>query len=231
MVRDDRASTYDQQEIVASWLFRKPDGASASTVLATDGPCTATEWMTGAPEPPSLERCGDIGDISVTGTFADELLQNECQQDGRAFTAAWSQDGPIFDGGVRLTFDIAGGADFPAHTAQYDVPDLLDAANTWNQLVLGAPYDVTWGAGNGDQVRIVVSNSWPSDTTGRTITCKVPDTGAFQIPGSLTALLPSYAYATGYLERTIDDEVWLSNGDARLRYHGVASLIVPIKVN
>jgi len=57
---------------------------------------------------------------------------------------------------------------------------------------------------------------------GRSIICTVPDGGSFVVAGSLTAMLPTYAFPTGRITRRIWDARRVGDGQASINYRASA---------
>jgi len=49
---------------------------------------------------------------------------------------------------------------------------------------------MAWTAGAGSYVELVISADDSTDGTAYAVTCRVPDTGGFTIPGSMTGWIP-----------------------------------------
>lgn len=220
-VRDWSAIPNRVQEISAAWRRADATATSNATTLIVDGSCEVIEWLKDDTPVELPQSCADVGDISVAGALQPVLLENGCEGDESFPAGVGFVGGGLFEDGASLTFEIAGGRDFPAVEVTFDTPTMF--GDSPDAIDLGKDYDVRWTPGNGDEVLIGIHNSWPDDDFGRSVLCTVPDSGTFRVKGSLTAMLPTYNYVTVRLSRIIRREIVNDDGSGRLLYSAVAS--------
>lgn len=128
------------------------------------------------------------GTITITGTTQPMTLHPDGSSGHVHYEHASDLPEPPFSEGATLTI-AASGADVPAFTASVTAPaELRGVAGP--ATVSRAGTTVTWRAGAGPAIRIVLAAIASDTHKGLVVMCRVPDTGSFTIPASTFALIP-----------------------------------------
>ena len=156
------------------------DSSTHGKLVASDGPCAlyADSPVVGL----------SAGTITITGTTQPITLHPDGTNGHVHYEHASDLPEPPFVEGATLAV-AAGGADVPAFTASVIAPAELRGV-TGPVAVSRAGTTVTWTAGAGPRIRIVLAALSVRAGKGLVVMCRVQDTGSFTIPASTFALIP-----------------------------------------
>lgn len=158
---------------------------------------------------------GDLGPLSVSGaSFGAVAL-------APSTSAAYPCEGldatPLeaLVPGEVMTFSAAGSAVFPALSHAAPVPEAVTILTSGYGL--GAPLELAWTGSSGGFVRVIFM-TFSDDPTSPFISCRLPDTGSFTVPASLTAeLAPSVVGAYLSITRVVESEALADGAPTALR--------------
>jgi len=175
--------------------------------VASDGPCTVS--VLPASSPPTEHFSADAGAVNVTGATLDPIVfastgPVECLSDNVTITD------DLFDPGQTIHFSGTGGFDFPAFEADVTAPSGITGGP--GILTIGADLTMAWNAGWSNHVELLITAEDSGNGDVVSVSCRVPDVGAWVIPGSMTGWLP--ASNEGVVA------VFNRNGVAHLEYAG-----------
>lgn len=168
-------------------------GAQSATQI---GPCTLWQGSRGAPLPPPAPFSvadADLGTVTVVGASSgiDVFSRVHDPTDGPGYVSTLDADQPVFRGGEELTFDVTGGADFPAvhMTMTMPSPPILTLPSA--PFTPGADYEAHWPA-NDVLGKVTLTLTTESNDASAVAVCTATDVGAFTIPAAVTErLFPS----------------------------------------
>ena len=162
----------------ASWI--------GDPVVAIDGPCQASILDSGNLPPQFF--LADSGDVTFAG---GDLSPLEFLQAGPS-ECLFDQVDPetnLFSPGQAINVVSEGGADVPSFEAWLVAPsDISGVPATYSP---GNAMAMAWSGSGGTFVELVVTAEDPGDGVAVAVTCRVPDTGGYVIPASMTAWLPN----------------------------------------
>ncbi len=162
----------------ASWI--------GDPVVAIDGPCQAS--ILDPSSMPTQFFSADSGDVTFTGGDLNpiEFLQagpSECLFDQVEI------DDNLFSPGQAINVVSEGGVDVPSFEAWLVAPsDITGVPATYSP---GSAMAMAWSGSGGEYVELVVTAEDPDDGVAVAVTCRVPDTGGYVIPASMTSWLPN----------------------------------------
>jgi hypothetical protein len=190
-------------------FYRPVDGGTpASPPLVTEGPCSVY-GSGGATGTSSFEAFrGDVGTLSVQGAPAGPLqLQAVSGSLSPCMGYAAGQTGRLFAPGGTLDLSASGGVDFPAFQTRLAAPPALSLQDP-GPVRRGQPVRLRWNATNSGTFSLYLLTS---SATGsfRSISCQVPDTGEYTLPGALTQHLLSSEASLSYVSGSFLREVRL----------------------
>lgn len=167
--------------------------------LAEEGACKVWSYEPGSIAPGPVVKQVAPGGVKVTtptGMFPLQTMGTGCATAAPQFV--------LFNQSGVAAFDGDGAGHFPAFHLEITPPAPVGLAS--GPLVRGQPFPLTWnasaaGAAIGLDV-FTIAKQGATTTTPPRIHCEVPDTGAYTIPASLTALLdPESTFANVFGSR------------------------------
>jgi hypothetical protein len=144
----------------------------------------------------------DAGPITLGGTLLGPIeLTPSTDPSSPCYSREVPPESALVEAGTSLSFEVSGGTDFPAASATLTTPTLVSLSS--GPLELGQPYALEW-SGSGDGEVILFVSTYNLDTmTNAYVFCSVDDTGAFEIPASLTAELEPVVSGNVSVVRTL----------------------------
>ena len=167
-------------------------------MVANDGLCQVAVLSSSAPPPQHFSA--DAGTVTVTGGVLDPIVfastsAVECLADNVGI------GDDLFDAGQAIHFAGTGGFDYPAFETDVTAPSSIIGAP--GLLTIGADLTMAWNAGWSNHVELLITAEDAVGGDDTAITCRVPDTGGFVIPASMTGWLPAvHSGVTAVFSRT-----------------------------
>lgn len=181
----------------ASGCFFKVAATDPLVVSQTeDGPCTITVLSQGTTQPTYEPRDG--GQLRIEGTAQGTItLMPSAGAPGCYGVTPAPAD--LFSTGTRLRFVGTGGVDLPAFSAEVEAPSQIDFTAAM-MPVPGQPHALTWTGAPGERTTYSLIASGSQQSTF--VYCRLPDTGSFTVPASVTSRLPAGATYGQIMGRT-----------------------------
>jgi hypothetical protein len=177
-------------------------GPAAGPIIGRDGACTVHARRTLV--------AASAGTLTVTGASSGPIrVGSPTEADPRNFPP--DEVAPLFSASDSLALTTSGGADLPTFNATVIAPAPI-LGDTSHGEISRDGYAVTWDAGAGPEIDVVLGVADAAQHAGVMVVCRVPDNGTFTIPASTLALVPpADKYANVLISRVASVEQVVGN--------------------